>query len=199
MNFKLSFVNKCPGPNLNTYASNVWTHHKTLRKSCKIVWSEKIKKKWFSQGYPVVLLPFWSAIMPFFEILCLFHFFTYFYSFILVLFLYFFLLLWITLLFWNMVITAFKVVFCLWLLSVVKNETLICFKMMLPWHFEPYWKRENAADIKFLVLHYVKWLSFPLEKEQRFRLTMPKVMALTSEREIAAHNSIWLTHPNHLK
>ena len=37
-----------------------------------------------------------------------------------------------------------------------------------------------------------------MEKNKTLRLTRRKVMASKSEREIAADNGMWLTHPSHL-
>ena len=42
-------------------------------------------------------------------------------------------------------------------------------------------------------------MSFPMAKEQNFLADPVKTMPLTSEREIAADNGMWLTYPSHLE
>ena len=65
-------------------------------------------------------------------------------------------------------------------------------------YFKPYWKRENAADINFWCFIKLKDWAFQWKKNKLFSLTRSKVMVLTSEREIAASNGMWLTYQSHL-
>ena len=92
------------------------------------------------------------------------------------------------------------VVFCLTnLLSIVKNGPLTCFKMMLPYIL-------NLIENKKIWLTLIFWCfiklndtAFQRKKNEILQLTRSKVMALTSEQEIAADNGMWLTYPSHLE
>ena len=85
------------------------------------------------------------------------------------------------------------------LLSIVKNEPLTCFKMMLPYIL-------NLIENKKIWLTLIFWCfiklndtAFQRKKNEILQLTRSKVMALTSEQEIAADNGMWLTYPSHLE
>ena len=41
-------------------------------------------------------------------------------------------------------------------------------------YFEPFWKQNNAEDINFWYFIKLKWLSFPMEKEQSFATDLVK-------------------------
>ena len=57
-------------------------------------------------------------------------------------------------------------------------------------YFELYWKQENVTDIKFWCFIKLKDLDFQWEKNKILCLISSRVMALTSEREIAADNGM---------
>ena len=65
-------------------------------------------------------------------------------------------------------------------------------------YFESYRKRENAANIIFSVFNKLNDWAPQWKKNEFFWLTRWKVMVSKIEREIAAENGIWLTHPSHL-
>ena len=60
-------------------------------------------------------------------------------------------------------------------------------------YIEYYWKRETEADINKINDWASHW-----KKKEILRLTWRKGMASKREREIAADNGMWLTHPSHL-
>ena len=85
------------------------------------------------------------------------------------------------------------------LLSIVKNEPLTCSKMMLSYIL-------NLVENKKMWLTLIFWCfiklndrAFQWKKNEILQLTRSKVTALTSEREIAADNGMWLTYPSHLE
>ena len=53
-------------------------------------------------------------------------------------------------------------------------------------YFEANWKQQNVADINFRCFIKLKDLAFQWKGNKNIWLTMSKVMALTSEQEIAA-------------
>ena len=66
-------------------------------------------------------------------------------------------------------------------------------------YFDPYWKIENAADIKFWCFIKLNDGAFQWKNNKILRLARSKVMALKSERGIVADNDMCLTHPRHLE